>query len=94
VTPHYDPQITQQFFSEVPEYPMWSEYDALNIPVMVLRGANSDLISPDTIQSMHTRGPGAKALFRSEEIAGCGHAPALNVPAQWQLMMDFLKSVH
>ena len=44
VTPHYDPQITQQFFREVPEYPMWNEYDALHIPVMVLRGANSVLI--------------------------------------------------
>ena len=94
VTPHYDPQITQQFFREVPEYPMWNEYDALNIPVMVLRGANSDLISPETVQTMHTRGPGAKALLRSEEITGCGHAPALNVPAQWQLVMDFLKSAH
>lgn len=94
VTPHYDPQITQQFFREVPEYPMWNHYDALTIPVMVLRGANSDLISPETIQAMHTRGPGAQGCLRSEEIAGCGHAPALNVPAQWQLVMDFLKSVH
>ena len=92
VTPHYDPQITQQFFREVPEYPMWNEYDALHIPVMVLRGANSDLISPETIQAMKTRGPGALRRLRSEEIAGCGHAPALNVPAQWQLVMDFLKS--
>ena len=92
VTPHYDPQITQQFFREVPEYPMWNEYDALHIPVMVLRGANSDLISPETIQAMQTRGPGALRRLRSEEIAGCGHAPALNVPAQWQLVMDFLKS--
>jgi len=41
---------------------------------------------------MHTRGPGAQGRLRSEEIAGCGHAPALNVPAQWQLVMDFLKS--
>jgi pimeloyl-ACP methyl ester carboxylesterase len=94
VTPHYDPQITQQFFREVPEYPMWREYDALTIPVMVLRGANSDLIAPETIRAMQTRGPGAQGRLRSEEIAGCGHAPALNVPAQWQLVADFLKSVN
>ena len=94
VTPHYDPQITQQFFREEPEYPMWREYDALTIPVMVLRGANSDLIAPETIQAMQTRGPGAQGRLRSEEIAGSGHAPALNVPAQWQLVMDFIKSVH
>jgi pimeloyl-ACP methyl ester carboxylesterase len=92
VTPHYDPQITQQFFREVPEYPMWTEYDTLNIPVMVMRGANSDLISPETIQAMRKRGPGAKDLLRTEEIAGCGHAPALNVPDQWVLVMDFLKT--
>jgi pimeloyl-ACP methyl ester carboxylesterase len=71
---------------------MWTEYDTLNIPVMVMRGANSDLISPDTIQTMRARGPGAKGLLRAEEIAGCGHAPALNVPDQWALVTDFLKT--
>jgi pimeloyl-ACP methyl ester carboxylesterase len=92
VTPHYDPAITQQFFREVPEYPMWTEYDALTIPVMVMRGAQSDLISRDTIQTMRTRGPGSQGLLRTEEIEGCGHAPALNVPAQWALITDFLKA--
>ena len=92
VTPHYDPAITQQFFREVPEYPMWAEYDALDIPVMTLRGAQSDLISSDTIQAMRTRGPGAKGLLRTEEVPDCGHAPALNVAEQWQLVMNFLKT--
>jgi pimeloyl-ACP methyl ester carboxylesterase len=92
VTPHYDPHITQQFFRAEPEYPMWNAYDALTIPVMVMRGANSDLISTDTIHAMRTRGPGAKGWLQTQEIEGCGHAPALNVPAQWQLVMDFLKS--
>jgi hypothetical protein len=40
---------------------------------------------------MHTRGPGAKGLLKTVEIAGCGHAPALNVAEQWALVMDFLK---
>ncbi len=92
VTPHYDPQITQQFFREVPEYPMWHDYDVLSIPVMVLRGANSDLITSDTLHTMQQRGPGLQGLLRCEEIPGCGHAPALNVPAQWQLVLDFLAS--
>ena len=92
VTPHYDPAITQQFFREVPEYPMWNEYDALTIPVMVMRGAQSDLISPATIETMRTRGPGSRGLLRTEEIEGCGHAPALNVPAQWALVTEFLKA--
>mgnify|MGYP000163824177 CR=1 FL=1 len=93
VTPHYDPAITQQFFRETPEYPLWNEYDALTIPVMVMRGANSDLVLPPTLEAMHTRGPGAKGLLRLEEIEGCGHAPALNVPAQWQLVQGFLQGV-
>lgn len=92
VTPHYDPAITQQFFREVPEYPMWTEYDALTLPVMVMRGAQSDLISPNTLHTMHARGPGKLGLLRTEEIADCGHAPALNVPAQWDLVMAFLKA--
>lgn len=93
VTPHYDPSITQQFFREVPEYPMWTEYDALDIPVMVLRGAKSDLISPDTIAQMHTRGPGAKNRLQAHEVENCGHAPALNEPHQWARVTAFLKSV-
>jgi pimeloyl-ACP methyl ester carboxylesterase len=93
VTPHYDPAITQQFFREVPEYPMWNEYDALHIPVMALRGAQSDLIAPSTLDTMRTRGPGMKGLLRTEEVQGCGHAPALNVPTQWDLVKGFLKSV-
>jgi hypothetical protein len=43
---------------------------------------------------MQQRGPGLQGLLRCEEIPDCGHAPALNVPAQWQLVMDFLKSAH
>jgi hypothetical protein len=31
-------------------------------------------------------------LLRTQEIAGCGHAPALNIPAQWDLIIDFLKT--
>ena len=92
VTPHYDPGITQQFFRTTPEYPLWHEYDALMIPVMVMRGANSDLVLPPTLEAMKTRGPGAQGLLRLEEIAGCGHAPGLNVPAQWQLVLDFLQA--
>lgn len=71
---------------------MWSEYEALDIPVMVMRGANSDLISTTTIAEMHARGPGKKGLLRTHEIEGCGHAPALNVPSQWALITAFLKS--
>jgi len=92
VTPHYDPQLVQQFFRASPEFDMWVQYDALDLPVFVMRGANSDLVAPETIAAMHTRGPGARGLLRSEVIDGCGHAPALNTAAQIQSVVDFLQS--
>lgn len=91
VTPHYDPNLVQQFFRPTPEFDMWAQYDALDLPVFVMRGANSDLVAVETIEAMHTRGPGAKGLLRSEVIEGCGHAPALNTAAQIQSVVDFLE---
>jgi pimeloyl-ACP methyl ester carboxylesterase len=55
-----------------------------------LRGAESDLVLPETTQEMRTRGPGLKGLTRVVEIQGCGHAPALNVPEQLNLVSAFL----
>lgn len=86
VTPHYDPDMVRQFINHPSDYDLWPEYDALDIPVLCLRGANSDLLLADTAQAMRERGPRA----RVEEIAGCGHAPALNVPAQIALVEEFL----
>lgn len=92
VTPHYDPQLVQQFFRPSAEFDMWAQYDAINIPVFVMRGAHSELVAPHTIDAMHSRGPGTKGLLRSEVIEGCGHAPALNTAAQIQSVVDFLQS--
>jgi hypothetical protein len=39
---------------------------------------------------MLTRGPGARGLARVVEIPGCGHAPALNVPDQLDLVGGFI----
>jgi pimeloyl-ACP methyl ester carboxylesterase len=90
VTPHYDPAMVQQFIVHPNDYLIWDHYDALEIPVLCLRGAESDLVLPETTQEMRTRGPGLKGLARIVEIAGCGHAPALNVPEQLNLVSAFL----
>ena len=89
-TPHYDPHIMQQFFREEPEFDLWTLYDALDIPVTLLRGANSDLILSETCETMKKRGPGAKGLLQVHVIEGCGHAPALNVASQWAQIRAFL----
>jgi len=52
---------------------LWALWDRINCPVLVLRGAESDLLLAETAQEMTRRGPRAEVI----EIPGCGHAPAL-----------------
>ena len=92
VTPHYDPAMVQQFERQPDDYRIWEHYDALRIPVLCLRGAESDLVLPATTAEMQRRGPGARGLLQVVEVPGCGHAPALNVPAQLELVTRFLES--
>jgi len=86
VTPHYDPAMVRQFETRPDDYERWAEWDSLDIPVLCLRGQSSDLLLPDTAEQMRQRGPRAVVV----EIEGCGHAPALNTPAQWALVERFL----
>ncbi|MCX8004367.1 MAG: alpha/beta hydrolase [Burkholderiaceae bacterium] len=86
VTPHYDPAIVAQFEHHPHDYEQWEAYDALDIPVLVLRGESSDLLTAEVAEQMRRRGPRAVVVT----IAGCGHAPALNVPQHWQLVERFL----
>ena len=93
VTPHYDPAIVNQFVDYPDDYLLWHHYDALNIPVMLLRGAESDLVLRETAEQMRSRGPGARGQLQWVEVPSCGHAPALNVPEQLNLVSDFIERV-
>lgn len=86
VTPHYDPAMVMQFTHHDDDYLRWDEWDCLDLPVLCLRGEDSDLLLPDTAEQMRNRGPRAVVV----EIPGCGHAPALNTPAQYALVERFL----
>jgi pimeloyl-ACP methyl ester carboxylesterase len=66
----------------------WQAYDSLRLPVLLLRGAQSDLLSHDTAQLMTQRGPKARLV----EFAGVGHAPTLVAPEQVAAVSDFLRS--
>ena len=92
VTPHYDPAMVQQFIDHPDDYLIWPHYDALAIPVLCLRGADSDLVLPETLDEMMRRGPGAAGGLQVVEIEGCGHAPALNVPAQLDRVAAFIEA--
>jgi pimeloyl-ACP methyl ester carboxylesterase len=85
VTPHYDPAMVMQFSHHTDDYLLWNEWDSLDLPVLCLRGESSDLLLPSTAEQMRQRGPQAVVV----EIAGCGHAPALNTPAQYALVERF-----
>jgi pimeloyl-ACP methyl ester carboxylesterase len=85
VTPHYDPAMVRQFSAHPTDYDQWAAWDALTIPVLVLRGADSDLLLPDVAEAMRNRGPRAVVVT----IPGCGHAPALNTLAQFGLVERF-----
>jgi len=90
VTPHYDPAMVRQFTQHENDYLIWEHYDALDLPVLCLRGADSDLVLPATTAAMRSRGPGVRGQLEVVEVPGCGHAPALNVADQWALVDAFL----
>ncbi len=83
----YDPGIAAPFKGDsLEDVDLWAVWDAIEIPVLVLRGAESDLLLAETAAEMATRGPKAKVI----EIPGCGHAPALMDDQQVALVRDWL----
>ncbi|QHI97003.1 alpha/beta fold hydrolase [Xylophilus rhododendri] len=89
---HYDPAIAQAFKAMTPESAaqseaqLWSLYDAIQADTLVLRGADSDLLTVASVVAMAGRGPKASAI----EFAGVGHAPTLVDEAQSRVVADFL----
>jgi pimeloyl-ACP methyl ester carboxylesterase len=90
--PHYDPAIGVPFKAITPEQAaagqaaLWRSYDAITCPTLLLRGAQSDLLTRETAQSMTERGPRA----RLHEFAGVGHAPTLVSEEQVAVVREFL----
>jgi pimeloyl-ACP methyl ester carboxylesterase len=86
ITTHYDPNMVLQFVHHPRDYDQWPQWDAIEAPTLCLRGETSDLLLPEVAEEMMQRGPRATVVT----IAGCGHAPALNVPDQLNLVARFL----
>lgn len=89
---HYDPAIAEPFktltveSAASGEAALWGVYDAIKCPVLLLRGADSDLLDKATALSMTERGPKAQLV----EFDGVGHAPMLGVPDQIAAIKSFL----
>ena len=90
--PHYDPAIAVPLRAVTPELAvlgqaaLWQAYDRLRCHTLLLRGAQSDLLSAATAQAMTERGPRARWV----EFQGVGHAPTLVQTDQVQVVRDFL----
>ena len=84
---HYDPKIAEPFKAGASEdIVLWKIWDRILCPVLVLHGADSDLLSADTAAEMATRGPKAKI----HTLSGIGHAPALMAVEQVELLRHWL----
>jgi pimeloyl-ACP methyl ester carboxylesterase len=86
----YDPAIALTYNDRDPakDVNIWPLYDAMRAPTLVLRGAESDLLTRETAQAMTQRGPRAKMV----EVPGVGHAPTLMDDRQIRPVRDFLLS--
>ncbi len=90
----YDPAIALPFAAVTPEVAaageamLWAAYDGLRCPTLLIRGADSDLLSAETARAMTQRGPHARLV----ELPGVGHAPTLVHADQISIVRDFLSS--
>lgn len=92
--PHYDPAIAAAFKAVTPEIAaagekvLWASYDRIQVPTLLLRGAQSDLLSAATARAMTERGPKATLV----EFDGVGHAPTLVAQDQVDAVQAFLEA--
>ena len=88
---HYDPDISVPFASVNPimakagEMAMWHAFKQIHIPMLIVRGGNSDLLSAKTVAEMCKVNPYARSI----EIPNVGHAPAFVKTEQIALAKEF-----
>jgi len=71
---------------EITDIDLWAQWDQLNVPTLVLRGMESDILSAETAAQMQVRGAKAKVV----ELPGIGHAPMLMDDNQIKIVRDFI----
>ncbi len=80
-----DPQAGQQWARDS-EALLWGLFDQITAPTLLLRGADSDLLTVDTAQRMAARGPRPRCV----SFPGVGHAPTLIAADQREAVSNFL----
>ena len=83
----YDPGIAKNFRTlDLKDIDLWSMWDAIHCPTLVLRGEHSDVLDHADAVIMTERGPKATLI----EFPGMGHAPALMADDQIAVVRDWL----
>jgi pimeloyl-ACP methyl ester carboxylesterase len=93
-TRHYDLGLAAPFASAAASDPggqmaegmLWAAYDAIRCPTLLIRGAESDLLTKDVAQAMTQRGPRPELV----ELPNIGHAPTLVHQDQIALIENWL----
>lgn len=86
----YDPGIAIPYAEAArdgQDIDLWPLYDAIRCPTLVIRGAQSDLLTRETVAQMRERGPQAESI----EIPDVGHAPMFMEDAQVAIVRDWLE---
>lgn len=83
----WDPAIAQAFLAAERDVDLWSIYDRVRCPVLVLHGLLSDILPASIAHAMTQRGPLAALV----EFPKIGHAPALMDPKQIAVIAEFLR---
>lgn len=90
LVPTYDVRLARTLAEldiERPLPPMWNEFDALSrVPILVIRGANSDILSAATVIAMRERHPALESI----EVVDQGHVPALDGPDLTRRIAEFV----
>jgi pimeloyl-ACP methyl ester carboxylesterase len=88
----YDPAIAVPFRTTTPEaaaageLATWALYERIRSRTLLVRGAESDLLTTETAAEMALRGPRPKIV----EVPGVGHAPTFMPASEIALVRDFL----
>lgn len=89
---HYDLALAQPMALQTGEelaageQILWRSYEAVDCPILIVRGEHSDLLTRATVDEMRQRNPRAQV----HEVRGVGHAPTLMADDQVTAVADFL----
>src|SRR5512132_1206010 len=84
---HYDPGLAASFKEGFDsDVELWGTWEMIACPVLILRGAESDILLQETAEEMLTRGPTAELI----EVPGLRHAPMRMDAAQLAAVREWL----